>query len=125
MPSKQAGMFLSQPPMATSASNPWQAATASMESAIISRDTSEYFIPSVPIEMPSDTVMVLNTTALPLASSAPAAAFCASWSMCILHGVTRLQVEAMPICGLRKSPSSNPSARSIERLGARSRPSTT
>ena len=29
-----------------------------MESAITSRETSEYFIPSVPMEMPSLTVMV-------------------------------------------------------------------
>ncbi len=32
--------------------------TVSMESAITSRDTSEYFMPSVPMEMPSLTVMV-------------------------------------------------------------------
>ena len=31
-------------------------------------------MPGVPIEMPSDTVMVLNSTLLPPASSAPAAA---------------------------------------------------
>jgi len=121
----QAGMFLSQPPMVTSASKPWQPTTASMESAMTSRDTSEYFIPSVPIEMPSDMVMVLNTTALPPPALAPSAAFSASWSMCILQGVTMLQVEAIPTCGFLKSASSNPTARSIERLGARSTPSTT
>ena len=32
----------------------------SIESAITSRDTREYFIPSVPIEMPSLTVIVPN-----------------------------------------------------------------
>ena len=125
MPIRQAGMFLSQPPIVTSASNPWQAATASIESAIISRETREYFIPSVPIEMPSETVIVLNTTALAPAASAPSAARDASRSMCMLHGVTRLQVEATPICGFLKSASLKPTARNIERLGARSIPSTT
>ena len=38
--------------------------TVSMESAMTSRDTSEYLMPGVPIEMPSETVMVLKTIAL-------------------------------------------------------------
>ena len=37
----QAGMFLSQPPMATSPSKPSAAVTASIESAMISREGSE------------------------------------------------------------------------------------
>lgn len=45
--------------------------------------------------------------------------------MCMLQGVTILQVEAIPTCGFLKSPSSKPTALSIERLGARSSPSTT
>ena len=90
-----------------------------------SRDTSEYFIPSVPIEMPSDTVMVLKITALPPAAFAPAAACRASSSMCTLHGVTWLQVEQMPICGLAKSARVKPTACSIARPGARSGPSRT
>ena len=57
-------MFLSQPPMATRPSKPSAPITVSIESAITSRDTSEYFMPSVPIEMPSDTVMVLKITGL-------------------------------------------------------------
>ena len=97
------GMFLSQPPMATKPSMPSQPTTVSMESAMTSRETSEYFIPSVPIEMPSEMVMVLKIMALPPAALAPASASRASWSMCMLHGVTMLQVEAMPIIGLEKS----------------------
>ena len=54
-------------------------------------------MPSVPIEIPSEIVIVLNTTALPLAALAPAAASSASLSICILHGVTMLQVDAIPI----------------------------
>ena len=57
-------------------------------------------MPGVPIEMPSDTVMVLNSTLLPPAASAPAHGSRASSSMCMLQGVTFAQVEAMPICGL-------------------------
>jgi hypothetical protein len=36
-----------------------------------SRETSEYFMPSVPIEMPSEMVMVLKITPLPPAASTP------------------------------------------------------
>ncbi len=59
-------------------------------------------MPGVPIEMPSETVMVLNSTLLPPAASTPAAASRASSPMCMLQGVTFAQVEATPICGLRE-----------------------
>ena len=51
-------MFLSQPPTAKTPSMLWALQAVSMASAITSRDTSEYFIPSVPIDMPSLTVIV-------------------------------------------------------------------
>ncbi len=70
----QPGMFLSQPPMATTAVEPSPPTTVSIESAMTSRETREYFIPSVPIEMPSEMVIVLKIIALPPASFAPAAA---------------------------------------------------
>ena len=54
-------------------------------------------MPSVPIEMPSLIVIVLNCMALPPASSTPRAASSARRLMCMLHGVTMPQVEAMPI----------------------------
>ncbi len=75
-----------------------------------SRETSEYFIPSDPIEMPSETVMVLKIMALPPARLAPASASRASWSMCALQGVTMLQVEAMPMIGFLKSSCLKPTA---------------
>src|SRR5580658_4373113 len=75
--------------------------------------------------IPSETVIVPKMTAFPPAASAAAAASRASWSMCMLHGVTMLQVEAIPTTGLRKSSSPNPTARSMERLKERSGPSTT
>src|ERR1043166_6040845 len=144
----QPGMFLSHPPIATSPSKPSQPTTVSIESAITSRDTSEYFIPSVPIEMPSEIVIVLNTTALPPAPFTPCSASSASLSRCMLQGVTMLQSDAMPTCtstssrcmlqgvtmlqsdamptcDFLKSADVNPTACSIARLGARSAPSTT
>ena len=42
-----------------------------------SRDTSDARIPSVPIEMPSDTAMVLNSTGVPPASRMPCFTFSA------------------------------------------------
>ena len=60
-------------------------------------------MPSVPMEMPSEMVMVLNTIALPPAALAPRSDSCASKSMCMLHGVTLLHVEAMPMTGFWKS----------------------
>src|SRR5580693_2993850 len=82
-------------------------------------------MPGVPMLMPSDTVMVPKMMDFPPAASAPAAVARASWSMCMLQGVTMLQVEAMPTMGFAKSASPKPTARSMDRLGARSGPSTT
>ena len=82
-------------------------------------------MPGVPIEMPSETVMVLNTTLLAPAASAPCAAASASLSMCMLQGVTIDQVEAMPTCALAKSWRWKPTGYNMARLGACSTPSTT
>jgi hypothetical protein len=68
--------------------------------------------------------MVLKITALDPVESAPSAAASAKVFMCMLQGVTMLQVEAIPICGLEKSLSSNPTARNIALEGACSTPST-
>ena len=82
-------------------------------------------MPGVPIEMPSDTVMVLNSTLLPPPPSTPAHASRARSPMCMLQGVTFPQVEATPICGRSKSWSRKPTARNMARAGARVTPSTT
>src|SRR5450755_4654117 len=82
-------------------------------------------MPGVPIEIPSETVMVLKVIALAPARSAPAATRRASSSICILQGVKLLHVEATPTWGFSKSSSRKPTARSIERLGACFSPSTT
>ena len=82
-------------------------------------------MPGVPIEIPSEIVMVLKITGLPPAAATPSAARRASRSMCRLHGVTWLHVEAMPTCDFRKSAHVNPTACNIARLAARSIPSVT
>ena len=121
----QPGMFLSQPPMATKPSNPSAPTTVSMESAMTSRETREYRMPGEPIEIPSETVIVLNVTALPPASSAPMAAASARSLMCVLQGVKLLQVDAIPTWGFWKSLSVKPTACNIARAAALSIPSTT
>jgi hypothetical protein len=98
-------MFLSQPPIATTPSKPCAPETVSIESAMTSRDTSEYRMPGAPFEMPSDTVIVPKVVLLPPALSTAAAAARASLSMCMLQGVRLLQVEATPIAGFLKSAS--------------------
>ncbi len=81
------GMFLSQPPTATTPSMLSAPQAVSIESAITSRETSEYFIPSVPIEIPSLTVMVPKICGIAPAARTAASARRASTSRPALHGV--------------------------------------
>lgn len=74
------GMFLSQPPMTRMPSSHWPCTQVSMQSEMTSRETSEYFIPSVPIAIPSEMVGVPNTCGL--APAARTAAMAASASFC-------------------------------------------
>jgi hypothetical protein len=83
-----------------------------------SRDTSEARIPSWPIEMPSDTVIVPNSSATPPAARTPSFAAAASRLIDTLHGVISFHDDAIPICGLSQSSSVRPTARSIERAAA-------
>src|SRR5215217_6622741 len=64
------GNVLSQAPMPMMASNICPRATNSTESAITSRETSEAFIPSVPIVTPSETEMVFSSCGVPPAANA-------------------------------------------------------
>ena len=68
MPIMPPGMFLSQPPMTSTPSIHWPCTQVSMQSAMTSRETSEYFMPSVPIAMPSVMVGVPKICGLPPAS---------------------------------------------------------
>ena len=93
-------MFLSQPGMETLASYHCAPMTVSMESAMRSRDCSEKLMPSVPIEMPSLTPMVLKRMPTRPAAATPSLTFSASVSRCMLHGLPSYQTLAMPTCGL-------------------------
>ena len=77
-----------------------------MQSAMTSRDTRLYFMPSVPIAIPSEIVGVPKICALPPASSMPATAASASFCSPELHGVIVECALATPIIGFLKSPAS-------------------
>ena len=89
-----------------------------MESAITSLETNEYFIPCVPIDIPSDTVMVLKRTPLHSEASIDSSTKLANSFICMLHGVTLDHVEAIPTNGFAKSAVSNPTPLSMEREAA-------
>ena len=97
---------MSQPESAITASNRWPRATSSIESAMTSRLTSEVFIPSVPIVMPSETATVLNSIGVPPAARTPSLTFSARRRRWKLHGITSVQVLAMPTIGRDRASSS-------------------
>ena len=99
-------MFLSQPPMTITPSIHWPPTQVSTQSEMTSRDTSEYFMPSVPMAMPSLMVGVPKSCALAPASSRPSTAASASFCRPELHGVIVEWPLATPTMGLLKSPSS-------------------
>ena len=83
-----------------------------------SRETSEKCMPSWPIEMPSETEMVPNCIGKPPPAWTPSLAPWASRFSERLHGVISFQDVATPICGLAKSSSPMPTARSMPRAAA-------
>ncbi len=102
---KPPGMFLSQPPITTTPSIHWPFTHVSITSAITSRDTSEYFMPSVPMPIPSEIVGVPNTCEFALHSAIAAIAASASFCRPELHGVIVEWELATPTIGLSKSAS--------------------
>jgi hypothetical protein len=81
------GMFLSQPPITTTPSIHWPCTQVSMQSEITSRETSEYFIPSVPIDIPSEIVGVPKICGFASASRIAPTAASARRCRPELHGV--------------------------------------
>ncbi len=79
-------------------------------------------MPSVPMEMPSETAMVPNSSGTAPAWRTPSFAAAASPFRCTLHGVTSFQDEATATCGRFRSSSDSPTARSMARAGARDGP---
>ena len=100
-------------------------ATVSMESAMTSRLTSDAFMPSVPMDIPSLIVIVPNMKGTLFASQTPSFTFFASRSRWTLQGVTSLARLPIATKGLSMSSSPSPTARSMERAGALSGPSLT
>src|SRR3954471_10577008 len=82
-------------------------------------------MPSWPIEMPSETEIVPNSSGTPSAPLTPIFAFFASRFSDRLHGVISFHDDATPICGLRQSSSPMPTARNMPRAAAPSSPSVT
>src|SRR5689334_19031804 len=75
--------------------------------------------------MPSDTEIVPNSSGYPPAENTPSFTALASRSSDRLHGVISFHDDATPICGLTQSSSPMPTARSMPRAAAFSRPSVT
>src|SRR5262245_28859596 len=115
-------MFLSQPPTHSTPSISWPFTAVSIASAITSREMSEYFMPSVPMPMPSVTVGKPNTCGIAPAAFTAAAALSTSGWMPALQGFMVEWPLATPTIALSKSPSPNPTARSIARFGERASP---
>ena len=80
-------------------------------------------MPSVPIEIASETVIVPNVKGVPLAANTPRFTSSTSGAIPELQGVTSLWVEAIPTKGAAMSLSLSPMAFIIERWGARMAPS--
>ena len=118
-----AGMVLSQPAITTRASNMWPRATSSTESAMTSRLTSEVFMPSVPVVMPSLMATVLTSSGVPPAARMPSITLAASSRWFQLQGMVPIQQWATPTCGRFRSSSLKPMAFIMPRATARSGPS--
>src|SRR5947208_16239673 len=116
------GMFLSQPPTQRTPSISCPFTAVSIESAITSRETSEYFMPSVPMPMASVTVGKPNTCGMAPAAFTAALALSTSGWMPALQGFMVEWPLATPMIAFSKSPSPNPTARSIARFGERAAP---
>ena len=73
-----------------------------------SRLTSELFMPAVPIVIPSEIAIVLNSIGVPPAARTPALMCSARPRRWKLQGIASIQVLAMPIVGRLRASSSNP-----------------
>jgi len=113
------GMILSQFGMQIKPSKQWARTIVSTESATISREASEYFMPVWPIATPSQTAIVLNSNGTPPAwrmASFTTRATSLRWTW---PGTTSQKLLATPMNGLSMSTSFKPHARSRPRWGAR------
>jgi len=80
-------------------------------------------MPDVPIDVPSETAIVLNSIGVPPAARTPRFTSWARSRWLRLQGIVSIQVVATPMIGLARSSSVNPVPFSIARAPARSGPS--
>ena len=97
---------MSQPLSAMTASNRWPRVTSSIESATTSRLTRLVFMPLVPIVMPSEMAIVLNSIGVPPAARMPSFTRAESERRWYVHGIVSIQVEATPMSGFDSASSS-------------------
>ena len=97
---------MSQPLMATTASNRCASHTSSIESAITSRLASDAFMPAVPIVIPSEIAIVLSSIGVPPAARMPSLTFAPSARRWKLHGIVSIHVLATATSGLDRASSS-------------------
>ena len=114
-PNSIPGTILSQFGIQTMASNLWASIIVSTQSAINSREGSEYFIPRWPMAMPSSTPMVLNSNGTPPASRTASLTSLPNSCKCTCPGTTSTYELTMATNGLPKSSSLNPVARNNAR----------
>ena len=112
------GVILSQFEIHTIASAQCAFTIYSTESAIKSRDGSEYSIPSCPMAIPSSTAMVLNSFATPPEASISRATSCPKSLRCTCPGTNWVNELTTAIIGLPKSSSFIPVARHKPRAPA-------
>ncbi|MPM76159.1 hypothetical protein SDC9_123155 [bioreactor metagenome] len=112
------GTFLSQLGTITRPSKQWAIAIASVESAIRSLVTREYFIPSCPMAIPSHTAIAGNTTGVPPAIATPNLTASTILSRFMCPGTISLYELTIPINGLFISSFVCPKALKRERCGA-------
>ena len=77
---------------------------------MVSRETSDDFMPECPMAMPSVTVIVVNSRGVPPAARTPCLTICAWRDSVILHGAASFQVVATPTSGCATSSSVTPMA---------------
>ncbi len=104
------GVVLSHAARHTTASNMCPRVTSSIESATTSRLTSEVFMPSLPIVIPSEMAMVLNSIGLAPAARIPAFSGTARSRRPKLHGMVSVQQLETPMKGLSMSSGLSPIA---------------
>ena len=117
------GVTLSQLEIQTMASTRCALHMYSTESAMRSRDGSEYNIPSCPMAMPSSMAMVLNSAAKQPCASMSAFICCPILCKCVCPGTNCVNELTMPIIGLPSCSSFMPLARQSARAPAMRRPS--